>query len=190
MNHIVRICMKTRSCAMVGLLLLVALGHTENAYASISVGVYYGPNRVIVEQGSSELHTFALSGKYIDSNNDPWIPRVELTSAFGEDEIFFSLDPIARVTYREWDVQYEPTSGFPITVYWSNPTMELSPPGEYDKRLRIGWKPLKVDPGGGIHVTGDVGGIIKLQVVPPVPEPATIALFALGGMMLIRRRKK
>jgi len=141
---------------------------------------------VIIENGDMTVHEFTFQGIFGSSSACDWIPKVTLNSPFSSDQLFFSLDSQQYVTEKLWPIEHllaGDTRYFSFTVYVSNPRLEPTLPGEY-YRLSPNWQPRPADSGGGIGIVGSIGGAIFLQVTP---EPTTLVLLGLGGMLI---RKK
>jgi len=182
----------------------VVLCVNQKANASISVGLtpssygstQYGEPPVIIERGDTSIYEFTFRGHFSSSEDCDMVPRVKILPDFTSEEVFFSLDPLELVTEKIWDVQHI-NAGESLywwfTVYVSNPQLEPTLPDDPATlavddyyRLRAAWSPYPYSPDGGISIVGEARGIIRMQVTP---EPATLVLFGLGGL-LIRRKSR
>jgi hypothetical protein len=100
-----------------------------------------------------------------------------------------AMDPIYPATTAGadlvWDLIITATSTTDITIDLVAGTTELGG-GEYSPYSDITRDQPKPDPPGWVAMTnGDLGDL----TIYTVPEPTTVALLGLGGLLLLRRRK-
>jgi len=171
-------------------------GSTWTSLTPASYGsVRYDQPPVIIKQGDTTVYEFTFRGGFGASYDCDMVPRVRIVPDFAPEDVFFSLDPIELVTEKEWEVQHVNAGeslDWWFTVYVSNPQLAPTLPDDPSTlavddyyRLMAGWSPYPYSPDGGITFLGEARGIIKMQVIP---EPATLAFVALGGLFLRKRK--
>lgn len=176
----------------------------QKANASISAGLtpssygntQWGDPPVIIERGDTSVYEFTFRGHYSSSEDCSVIPHIEMRDDFAPEDVFLSFDPDKLVTEQTWEVQHisaGETLYWEFTAYVSNPQLPPTIPddpltlGVDDYyRLRPMWSPYRVDAGGTIGTQLRVWGVIAMQVTP---EPATLVLFGLGGLLIRRRHQ-
>lgn len=173
-------------------------GSTWTSLTPASHGsVKYGQSPVIIEQGDTTVYEFTFRGGFGASDDCDIVPYASIKPDFAPEDVFFSLDPVELVTEKQWETQHVNAGealNWWFTVYVSNPQLEPTLPDDpltlaVDDyyRLRAAWSPYPYSPDGGIGIRGEARGIIRMQVTP---EPATLALFGFGGVLLRKRKCK
>lgn len=171
---------------------VVTIGGIREAKAGMWVGLSPGgygfswQTPVVLINGEDTLYAFTFEGILGSSSACDWVPSVVLDSPFSPDKLFCSLDPERSIIRKDWPVEHlsaGATRYFSYTVYISSPNLDTILPNKY---YGIGdwWQPYLPDTGGGINVLGEIGGVIRMQIIP---ESATLLILGLGGI-LVRRK--
>lgn len=163
------------------LILLMVLGLASVSYAVPTVNLSWSVDQVNVDVDETVVVT--LDADDNSPYNDKWVGNststiaqilaLEVLDAAGEDGSGVSQAP----TYAGWwTVKAADSSGTPLDTIQTGPQYRLTIKG-----LAVGSYTLNSDYYGENGGTNDVLTIV-------VPEPITIALLGLGGLLLRRRK--
>ena len=101
----------------------------------------------------------------------------------------FGLTGGVNPTYQYWNASSNPDSGIflymPLSFFGSEGMID---PGE-NSAILLFTSDDSPGPGYGSIEGGSLAGVVE-NIVAPAPEPATIAMLGLGGLALVRNKRK